>query len=205
MKQLSILKSRHQIQGATIIEVLVSVFLLTFGILALMAAQIRSVAGIGEAENRTLIAQAAEALAEGMQANPELSFSATSATSKQLNLSYKTLYARKNHDPSATTKTEYQSLSSITGNTRKNLADFQLENFDIALNGIPDISTIRYSICADKNEPEEPVMDNNGVMDDKCATSGQVSGAVIKVAWQMNNKNDADTKITYTYLLKVKG
>ena len=53
--------------GATILEVMISVLLLTFGVLALMAAQLRSVASLSEAENRSIVSQAAEALAEGMQ------------------------------------------------------------------------------------------------------------------------------------------
>ena len=51
---------KNKNRGSTLLEVIVSVFLLTFGILALMAAQLRSVSSVSEAENRTIVAQAAE-------------------------------------------------------------------------------------------------------------------------------------------------
>lgn len=60
---------RHQ-QGATLIEALVAIFVLAFGVLALMAAQLRSVVSIQEAENQTIVATAAQTLMEGMLANP---------------------------------------------------------------------------------------------------------------------------------------
>ena len=42
---------KNKNRGSTLLEVIVSVFLLTFGILALMAAQLRSVSSVSEAEN----------------------------------------------------------------------------------------------------------------------------------------------------------
>lgn len=75
------------IQGSTLLEVMVSVLILAFGILALMLTQIRSVAGIAYAENQTLVAQAAEALAEGMQANPTLDWDTTNDP-KTLKITY---------------------------------------------------------------------------------------------------------------------
>lgn len=60
-------------QGATLIEVMVAIFVLAFGILALMVSQLRSVSSVQEAENQTLVAQAAQTLMEGMLVNPVLS------------------------------------------------------------------------------------------------------------------------------------
>ena len=74
LTHLSRLKSfpRYQ-KGATLIEALVAIFVLAFGILALMAAQLRSVVSIQEAENQTIVATAAQTLMEGMLANPHVS------------------------------------------------------------------------------------------------------------------------------------
>lgn len=54
-------------------EVLVSVFLVGFALLALVAMQVKTHAGVREAENLTIVAMAVDSLAEGMRANPELS------------------------------------------------------------------------------------------------------------------------------------
>ena len=45
---------KKNIQGSTLVEVIVSVILLTLGLLALMATQLRSVSGLTEAENRSI-------------------------------------------------------------------------------------------------------------------------------------------------------
>ena len=57
-------------RGSTLVEVIVAVILLTLGVLALMATQLRAVTGISEAETRTIISQSAESLADSMLMNP---------------------------------------------------------------------------------------------------------------------------------------
>ena len=57
-------------KGFALIEVLVSMILLAIGIIALLSTQIRSVAGVREAEGQTIVANAAQNLIEGMLANP---------------------------------------------------------------------------------------------------------------------------------------
>ena len=67
---------KHQ-QGSTLIEIMVSMFILALGLMALIAMQTRTSIGIKEAENQTIIAQATENLAENMMTNPKLSTSGT--------------------------------------------------------------------------------------------------------------------------------
>lgn len=67
---------KHQ-QGSTLIEIMVSMFILALGLMALIAMQTRTSIGIKEAENQTIIAQATENLAENMMTNPKLSNSGT--------------------------------------------------------------------------------------------------------------------------------
>ena len=62
----------HQ-QGSTLIEIMVSMFILALGLMALLAMQTRTSAAIKEAENQTIIAQATENLAEQMMTQPVLS------------------------------------------------------------------------------------------------------------------------------------
>lgn len=64
--------SSIQQQGSTLIEILVSMFILALGLMALIAMQTRTSIGIKEAENQTIIAQATENLAENMMTNPKL-------------------------------------------------------------------------------------------------------------------------------------
>ena len=71
------LPSRHQPaarqHGMTIIEVLVSMMILALGVLALLATQLRTAAGVREAEQQTIVSQEVQNLIEGMLANPTLS------------------------------------------------------------------------------------------------------------------------------------
>ena len=66
------LKSTHAQQGMTLLEVLVSIIILTLGVLALLATQLKTVSGVREAEQQTIVAQAAQNLTEGMLINPTL-------------------------------------------------------------------------------------------------------------------------------------
>lgn len=184
--------------GATLVEVMISVFLLTFGILALMAAQIRSVASVSEAANRTLISQAAEALSEGMQANPGQT---KDAATNQLERNY-TAYLKGVTTPDAN-NTAVTPLSDIRQTTKAALMQAQINNFEAALNAVPDVQNLAYAICADVADatPNAPTMSNAGVMDAQCAGGDAV---YIKVAWQVKNPNGSDTAdpVTHTYMYK---
>lgn len=191
--------SKNKMHGATIMEVMISVFLLTFGILALMLAQVRSVAGIGEAENRTLIAQAAEALAEGMQANPDLEMN---ADNRVVTIRY-TTYVNRTNGAAIPANDVFKKLDEDSRLDKAGLVDFHLNNFHAALNQIPDISDIRYQICPGAENPAEPIAINNL----NCEEQGAEPGAVIKVVWLMKNSGSSNSNdmTTHTYMLKVKG
>nr|WP_281174483.1 type IV pilus modification protein PilV [Stenoxybacter acetivorans] len=64
------LKNRQK--GSTLIEVMISIFVLSFGVLVLMVAQLRGVSSVQEAGNQTVVAQAAQNLMESMLTNPVL-------------------------------------------------------------------------------------------------------------------------------------
>lgn len=65
------LKSVNAVKGATLLEVMISVFIMAFGIMALMLAQVKSVGSVREAEMQTRVAQAVQNLSEGMLANAD--------------------------------------------------------------------------------------------------------------------------------------
>ncbi|OSI23941.1 type IV pilus modification protein PilV [Neisseria dumasiana] len=59
-------------RGMTLVEVLVSMFVLAVGVLALLATQLRTVASVQEAESQTVVAQVVQNLMESMLINPTL-------------------------------------------------------------------------------------------------------------------------------------
>ena len=67
-----ILKPIHLNRGSTLLEVLISVFIMAFGIMALMLAQLKSVGNVREAEMQTRVAQAVQNLSAGMLSHPDV-------------------------------------------------------------------------------------------------------------------------------------
>lgn len=193
-------------RGATILEVMISVLLLTFGVLALMAAQLRSVASLSEAENRSIVSQAAEALAEGMQANSSL---------EKVGNSYgRTYTAYYSGSTSVMTvgddsqKATVQNGLSGTGLTKKQVADQHIAEFEYVLKTqLTNVNTLGYVICRDKTKPEAATYDN-GQFEGNCVPANNDTDThVIKVVWRMGNgKNDSsnDNNTTaYSYMLEV--
>lgn len=194
--------------GATILEVMISVLLLTFGVLALMAAQLRSVASLSEAENRSIVSQAAEALAEGMQANSSL----VKGTS-----SYYRTYKEYERDPTSPTSVtigdDSQKATAQTGplGTKKKpeLAQQHIAEFEYVLKTqLTNVNTLDYTICRDKAKPEAATYDNNGQFKENCTPADNDTDMyVIKIVWRMGNgKNDSsnDNNTTaYSYMLEV--
>lgn len=196
--------------GATILEVMISVLLLTFGVLALMAAQLRSVASLSEAENRSIVSQAAEALAEGMQANSSLK-----TISNNGKISYYRIYKEYEKPPASVTigddsqkATVQRGLSGLGTQTKTQVANQHIAEFEYVLKTqLTNVNTLGYVICRDKAKPEAATYDN-GHFDDKCAPANNDTDThVIKVVWRMGNgKNDSsnDNNTTaYSYMLEV--
>lgn len=199
-------------RGATILEVMISVLLLTFGVLALMAAQLRSVASLSEAENRSIVSQAAEALAEGMQANSSLekvgsSYGRTYTAYYSGSTSKRTGSVMTVGDDSQ--KATVQTGLSGVGLTKEKVADQHIAEFEYVLKTqLTNVNTLGYVICRDKTEPEAATYDNNGQFKENCTPADNDTDThVIKVVWRMGNgKNDSsnDNNTTaYSYMLKV--
>lgn len=195
--------------GATILEVMISVLLLTFGVLALMAAQLRSVASLSEAENRSIVSQAAEALAEGMQANSSLK-----TISNNGKISYYRIYKEYEKPPaSVTIGDDSQKATVQTGlsgiQTKKQVADQHIAEFEYVLKTqLTNVNTLGYVICRDKAEPEAATYDSGGQFKENCTPADNDTDThVIKVVWRMGNgKNDSsnDNNTTaYSYMLEV--
>ena len=74
--------------GMTLIEVLVAMFVLALGVLALLAVQLRAVSGVREAESQTIVSQIAQNLIEGMVINPTLSSDSATGWTKKSYIDY---------------------------------------------------------------------------------------------------------------------
>ncbi len=196
MRILSFAKKQN-IQGSTLIEVIVSVILLTLGLLALMATQLRSISGLTEAENKSLVSQSTEALAESMLMNATL----TNITGRN----YSHNYASYITAPKQITSITPFSPSAGTEYTKDSIANEYKQQFEYELfkNLVePEsstVSSVSYAICSDKEEPDQPTMDNTGKMDANCKSGG--THTAIKVIWRSESTNNRFND--YSYVLRV--
>lgn len=199
--------------GATLVEVMVSVFLLTFGVLGLMAAQLRSVASLSEAENRNAVALAAENLADGMQMNPSVQRLATTNGLNVIRRYPEYIRGVKKVDPlNASVNTLPRPLTGganwtapsgkVDNITKAQVATNQLSIFEQGLTQLPNTVDIQYAICLDggSNEPTY----NNGTMNPNCrpANSGN-DKTVIKVLWVVRGDSPTSSPVVFTYQLHV--
>ena len=170
---------KNKNRGSTLLEVIVSVFLLTFGILALMAAQLRSVSSVS--------------LMEGMQANP----SGLERSGGKLIKTYKAY-----EEDSSSFKGSGQ--AAWQGNVSNgNLAKWHLADFNNALDSkMNNISGYEWKVCPDIEQPKEPSIGNNGKVSNwNCNSSG--SGMAIKVAWTMKSEDKNNSSVSFSYVLRV--
>ncbi len=191
---------KKNIQGSTLVEVIVSVILLTLGLLALMATQLRSVSGLTEAENKSLVSQSTEALAESMLMNGTL----VKTSSGNYYHSYASYLTQSpvpitgNITPfSPTTNTEY-TKASIADEYKKQFESELYEN--LIKPESSSVSSVIYTICLDKEKPEQPTLDSSGKnMITNCQSGGAYT--TIKVVWRSESTKDRFND--YSYVLRV--
>jgi type IV pilus modification protein pilV len=189
------------IQGATIVEVMISVFLLTFGVLALMAAQIRSVANVNEAEHQSVVAQATEALAEAMRINPTLTKKDHSYIRQYDKYIMSTAKAPGNSASAASAAT-VKNIPTAKALDKSALAKAHIDEFESILSQqLPNSSKVYYIICKDSSSPKDPTLDSTNNMSANCDDKG--TRATIKVVWLMGGNSTTDTTNVYSYVLQV--
>lgn len=206
---------KQQQSGMTLLEVLVSMFVLAIGVLALLATQLRTVSSVREAESQTIVAQAVQNLIEGMMINPTLSaetrktdaggteetgwikkrYDDNSKTDiKGIHLSYR--YASpqtaKSCAQSKWCKTRDDKGKTILPSsslTKGELLRDQLGIFaDTLVKALPD-ADIQYLICNDSSGKEITV--NNGAINHNC-TGAEGEPLVIKVVWQIDIEKEIE-------------
>ena len=186
--------------GMTLIEVLVAMFVLTIGILALLSVQLRTVTSVREAETQTIVSQITQNLMEGMLINPTIG----SDSGKK---AY-TLYMKKG--VSSANDGEF-TIDAIK--TKEQLAEAQLKRFSYELkNALPDAANIYYAVCKDSSG-NAPTLSGKG-FSSNCDNKAN-GDTLIKVLWVKDSEGQSDidstnlkthgNNIVYTYQARVGG
>lgn len=198
--------SKQSVQGATLVEVLVSVLLLTVGILGLMSAQLRSVSAVSESENRSIAAQAAENLAEAMQTNPRIT-----DKGKRDYADYLQSGMQEAASPSSCNNSTYPIAANsknpcqIGSNriSKQELANIHLGEFQYILQQMPNATNIKYTVCLDKADGR---IRDATLTNANCDTGGGMP--TIKIVWstlkdKSSNDDGIPTTETQSYYLVV--
>ncbi|MDO4878153.1 MAG: type IV pilus modification protein PilV [Neisseria sp.] len=166
-------------KGFALVEVLVSIFIMAIGMMALLGAQLRSVTSVRDSETQTIVAQAAQNLIEGMIANPTLTADGA--------------WTKKSYDDYLNkTDTNVTSCNNIyqTGTTydKAALAERQLCSFKYELTQKLKDKGVKFQICQDNDFSDTPTIGSGGNIDGKCSNSGDTA---IKVVWQVQPKDES--------------
>lgn len=137
-------------RGSTLLEVLISVFIMAFGIMALMLAQLKSVGNVREAEMQTRVAQAVQNLSAGMLSNPDVINNLGSASNINAKLQYSNYKTASwvNVDSTPPTNTVVCGLGPVNSTVKNSdfttcITDAFVNELKIAL---PNASNIAYKI-----------------------------------------------------------
>ena len=185
--------------GMTLIEVLIAMFVLAIGVLALLAVQLRTVSNVRESENQTTVAQITQNLIEGMLINPTLSEETDTAGEKTSR--YKKSYdAYLKSDSKQTAKFEAKMTKDL-------LAQAQIAQFKADLAKALPEAQVFSTICKDSSGAE-PTYENG--FNAKCDGKGDTT--IVKVLWLQDveeenaskNLNTSGHHVVYTYQSRVR-
>ena len=190
--------------GMTLIEVLIAMFVLAIGVLALLAVQLRTVSNVRESENQTTVAQITQNLIEGMLINPTLSEEKevdkiTGEKTSRYKKSYKAYEELK--DSNQTTEFEAKMR-------KDQLAKAQIAQFKADLDKALPEAKVYFTICKDSSGAE-PTYNNNDFQEN-CDKKGNTT--IVKVLWLQDveeentskNLNTSGHHVVYTYQSRVR-
>ena len=191
--------------GMTLIEVLIAMFVLAIGVLALLAVQLRTVSNVRESENQTTVAQITQNLIEGMLINPTLSEETDTAGDK-------TSRYKKSYDAYITSSSEQLKDSKQTTEfkdkmTKAQLAQAQIAQFKADLAKALPEAQVFSTICKDSSGAE-PTYEKG--FNAKCDGKGDTT--IVKVLWLQDveeentakNLNTSGHHVVYTYQSRVR-
>lgn len=210
MKDLITLKSQQQ--GSTLLEILVSVFVLGFGLLALVSMQMKTVMVSREAENQTIVAQATDSLIESMLMNPNLNMDASS-TDKIMYRNFEEYRANMDGMDSSCNNDEALSTAATSGLSKKQLAEAHLCTFAKRVSQIPNTGKVYWNICMETPAlaAAKPELDASTPPKVKCTGGANATSTVFKVVWEQELEdseryqnsgltlNAAGTAVLYSY------
>ena len=191
--------------GMTLIEVLIAMFVLAIGVLALLAVQLRTVSNVRESENQTTVAQITQNLIEGMLINPTLSEETDTAGDK-------TSRYKKSYDAYITSSSEQLKDSKQTNEFKEKMKKAQLAQAQIAqfkaelAKALPEAQVFS-TICKDSSGAE-PTYEKG--FNAKCDGKGDTT--IVKVLWLQDveeentakNLNTSGHHVVYTYQSRVR-
>lgn len=197
-------------QGSTLLEILVSVFILGFGLLALVTMQMKTVMTTREAENQTIVAQAADSLIESMLLNPNLTLTTISGDEKLMYRDFETYRTGMNTLDNCTGDLEKLTSQASSGLDKSELAKAHLCTFVQRIKQIPNTGQVYWNICMESamNAVDKPVLEAGTV---KCNGGANATSTVLKVIWEQEIEdssrytgsgltlNDAGTAVLYSY------
>ncbi|OHP53276.1 type IV pilus modification protein PilV [Neisseria sp. HMSC061B04] len=196
----------------TLIEVLIAMFVLAIGVLALLAVQLRTVSNVRESENQTTVAQITQNLIEGMLINPKLSPETDTAGEKtsRYKKSYDAYYTKRRSCKlnSINSKEPEFKDKDILNISKEKLAQAQIDQFqhDLA-KALPESKDVCFAICKDSSGTE-PTYENG--FNAKCDGKGDTT--IVKVLWLQDveeentskNLNTSGHHVVYTYQSRVR-
>ena len=192
--------------GMTLIEVLIAMFVLAIGVLALLAVQLRTVSNVRESENQTTVAQITQNLIEGMLINPTLSEETDTAGEKTSHYKeYYDAYEKLKDDPKQTAKFEAKM-------NKDQLAQAQIAQFKADLAKALPEAQFFFAICKDSSGAEPTYNDDIQDIQPNCKDDGKSDTTIVKVLWLQDveeensakNLNTSGHHVVYTYQSRVR-
>jgi len=196
--------------GMPLIEVLIAMFVLAIGVLALLAVQLRTVSNVRESENQTTVAQITQNLIEGMLINPTLSEKKevdkiTGEETSRYKKSYDDAYYITSS--SEQLKDSKQTAKFEAKMNKTQLAQAQIAQFKADLAKALPEAQFFFTICKDSSGAEPTY--NNGFQR-KCDDKGDTT--IVKVLWLQDveeknsakNLNTSGHHVVYTYQSRVR-
>ncbi|MCV2504039.1 MAG: type IV pilus modification protein PilV [Neisseriaceae bacterium] len=171
--------------GITLIEVVVSMFVLGLGILALLGMQTRSLGSIRQAQNIAQVSQAVDNLAQGLSINPYLKLKLI----PQKGYITQKDYSNYNNFNGCSDRESAAFLNVDSQLNHQQLAAQQLDQFCQEIKQIRSISPndIQLKVCTNSS------IQGNLPWDFSCNNNG--TETVVKVVWKYQTKTESQNNL----------
>lgn len=180
----------HTEAGFSLIEILVSIIILSFGVLAVVGLQAASLKANREAVYQSSAARLGKEMAEMMETNRAIAAASSASDNPYLITFNSTSNTVATAAPSTTNCWTGDCYSGNTTADQKKISQWQTQEWLYRLN--EELPGARVSICFDASP-----YDSSGLPRWTCSNSGTV--AVIKIGWTRASINSAPTSATNAF------